>query len=131
SLLAGHPADVPSSDRHTVKPWFAGKLDYSPEVVDLAAAGFPLAGGRLDYLDGKPVAALVYRAGRHSINLFTWPAGGERQPRGPATSDLRGFHLVHWSQGGMTYWAVSDLAAPQLAVFQDRLATAVAQEAAR
>jgi anti-sigma factor RsiW len=110
SLLAGHPADVISTDQHTVKPWFAGKLDYAPVVVDLAAQGFPLVGGRLDYLGNHPVAALVYRADRHVINLFTWPAAYTPDGSGPepAASTQQGFHLLHWTQGGMTYWAVSD-----------------------
>jgi anti-sigma factor RsiW len=110
SLLAGHPADVISTDQHTVKPWFTGKLDYSPTVVDLAAHGFPLVGGRLDYLGSHPVAALVYRADRHLINLFTWPAAYTPDSSGPepAASTRQGFHVLHWTQGGMTYWAVSD-----------------------
>jgi len=121
SLLGGHPEDVISTDRHTVKPWFEGKLDYAPEVVDLAADGFPLAGGRLDYVDGRPVAALVYRSDRHVINLFTWPESDRAAPR-LAASAHRGFHVVRWTAGGMTYWAVSDLAAGKLEGFARRLA---------
>jgi anti-sigma factor RsiW len=124
SRLAGHAADVASSDRHTVKPWFSGRLDYTPAVVDLSGRGFPLAGGRLDYLGGRPVAALVYRAGPHAIDLFTWPAADARDsgpapvaPTGLITTSRRGFHLLHWSQSGMAYWAVSDLPADRLRQF--------------
>jgi anti-sigma factor RsiW len=126
SLLAGHPADVISSDRHTVKPWFTGKLDYAPQVLDLAAQGFPLAGGRLDYLDRHPVAALVYRAGPHTINLFTWPAT-TAPPIPPTATTERGFHLLHWTQSGMTYWAVSDASPDRLNDFARRLRAELAR----
>jgi anti-sigma factor RsiW len=114
SLLAGHPADVASTDQHTVKPWFAGKLDYSPVVIDLAAQGFPLVGGRLDYLGHHPVAALIYRADRHVINVFTWPTAYEPDGAGPVAASRQGFHVRHWTQGGMTYWAVSDVSEDRL-----------------
>jgi len=116
SLLAGRPADVVSTDQHTVKPWFAGKLDYAPLVVDLAGHGFPLLGGRLDYLGGHPVAALVYGADRHTINVFTWPTSytPDRSGPDPVAFTRQGFHLVHWSQSGMTYWAVSDASEERL-----------------
>lgn len=119
--LAGHPEDVASTDRHTVKPWFAGHLDYSPPVVDLAAQGFPLRGGRLDYVGGRPVAALVYQAGNHLVSVFVWPADGgvvaigAAPPAGAAAvSSRRGFQQLRWMQAGMAWWAVSDVAADRL-----------------
>ncbi|HEV3457936.1 MAG TPA: zf-HC2 domain-containing protein [Thermoanaerobaculia bacterium] len=119
--LSGRPEDVASTDRHTVKPWFAGRLDYSPPVVDLAAQGFPLRGGRLDYVGGRPVATLIYQAGNHLVSVLVWPAGPETAaerapaPGGAVTaSSRRGFQLRHWSQAGMTWWAVSEVAADRL-----------------
>jgi anti-sigma factor RsiW len=120
SLLAANVADVLSSDQHTVKPWFTGKLDFSPPVHDLAAQGFPLVGGRLDYLDGHPVAALVYRHRQHLINLFIWPAGST-QTSGPRLTSRQGYHLLHWTGEGMTFWAISDLNPDELEHFQRQL----------
>jgi anti-sigma factor RsiW len=105
SMLTNRQVDVVSSDRHTVKPWFGDKLDFSPDVKDLAAQGFPLIGGRLDYINGRPVAALVFHRAKHVINLFTWP--GSSAVAG--TQSLNGYHLVAWTKDGMAYWAVSDL----------------------
>jgi anti-sigma factor RsiW len=115
SLMATHLTDVPSTDKHTVKPWFDGKLDFAPAVVDLADHGFPLVGGRLDYLGKRPVAALVYGRQRHFINLFTWPDAGPAVE--PQADSRHGFQLVHWREHGMSYWAISDLNAAELGEF--------------
>jgi anti-sigma factor RsiW len=113
SLMANHLTDVPSSDTHTVKPWFADKLDYSPPAKDLSAQGFPLIGGRMDYVENRPVAALVYRRNQHFINLFVWPVElGQTMP--DIRSTVRGYNLIHWTQDGMTYWLISDLEPAQL-----------------
>jgi anti-sigma factor RsiW len=117
SLLVNHLTDVASSDQHTVKPWFLGKLDFAPPVINLEQKGFPLIGGRLDYAGGRVVPALVYRRHSHAINLFIWPAG---QP-GPASKNLDGYHIVSWTRGGFTYAAVSDLNLEELRAFQRAL----------
>ena len=116
SLMASHLADVASTDQHTVKPWFAGKLNFSPTVEDLAQQGFPLMGGRLDYLDNKPVAALIYRRNKHFINLFIWPSGSDSEVR-TKTESRQGYNLVHWTKSGMTYWVASDLNTSELQEF--------------
>ena len=118
SLLADHLTDVASSDRHTVKPWFAGKLDFAPTVVDLSAEAFPLVGGRLDYLEHRPVAALVYTRRKHAINLFLWPSdhdasSGEKLE----SSTIQGFQIVHWNEAGTACWAISDLNMSELRQF--------------
>ena len=114
SLLPGRLVDVPSSDRHNVKPWFAGKLSFSPPVPDLSPEGFPLAGGRLDVLAGREVAALVYTRRRHVINVYVCPAAGAP---GEASSLTNGFHIRHWNQGEMSFWAVSELDPKELEQF--------------
>ena len=105
---AGHLIDVASSDQHTVKPWFNGKLDFAPEVHDLSAQGFPLIGGRLDYIGGHPAAALVYRHKAHTINLFIWPAAGQVGAQRPASTS-RGYNVTCWTAAGMENCAVSDM----------------------
>jgi len=114
SLMADHLTDVSSSDTHNVKPWFAEKLDYSPPAKDLSVQGFPLLGGRMDYLENRPVAVLVYQRNQHLINLFVWPAT-ERTPE--SRFALRGYNLIHWKKSGMTYWLVSDLNQEELTEF--------------
>ena len=114
ALQPGHASDVASSDQHTVKPWFDGRIDYAPPVKDLAAARFPLLGGRLDYLAGRPVAALVYGRDKHLIDLFVWPDSGAVSGR---TGTRSGYNFQRWSYGGMVVWAVSDLNAVELAEF--------------
>ena len=115
SLMADHLTDVRSSDQHTVKPWFSGKLDFAPVVKDLAAEGFPLIGGRLDYVDNQPVAALLYKRRQHTISLFLWPA--KASDSGPETHVIRGYNAISWTRSHMTYWAVSDLNASELSQF--------------
>jgi len=116
SLMPGHLTDVPSSENHTVKPWFAGKLDFSPPVVDLGAEGFPLVGGRLDYAAGRPVAALVYRRGKHLINLFVWPSASAHD-FAEAAAARQGYNLLFWTRGQTNFWAISDVNAAELRQF--------------
>jgi anti-sigma factor RsiW len=116
SLMADHLWDVKSTDQHTVKPWFHGKLDFAPDVRDFSSSSFPLEGGRLEYISDRPVAALVYRHEKHYINLFTWPAPGEADS--PEVATIRqGYPIVHWVHAGMNYWAVSDISAEGLRQF--------------
>jgi anti-sigma factor RsiW len=116
SLLAGHLNDVESSDQHTVKPWFAGHVDFAPWAGNLADEGFPLQGGRLDYLDNHRVAALVFKRRDHVINLFIWPSS-DSPTQSPRLTRQNNYQMLHWSAAGMTYWAVSDLNAAELHEF--------------
>ncbi len=115
SLQADHLSDVISTDKHTVKPWFNGKLDFAPPTVDLAKTGFPIEGGRLDYINSKSVAVIVYRHYKHPINLYVWPSAGSNSI--VQTSIHNGYNLAHWAENGMSYWAVSDLETEKLVSF--------------
>jgi anti-sigma factor RsiW len=115
SLLVDHVTDVATSDQHTVKPWFNGKIDFSPPVADLAREGFPLVGGRVDYIGGRVVAALVYRRQAHIINVFIWPAASGTQ----TISSRDGYNIRNWNESGLTYWAVSDANADDVGRFQE------------
>jgi len=115
SLMPGHLTDVISSDQHTVKPWFNGKLDFSPPVYDFAGRDYPLIGGRLDYVGGRPVAVLVYRRRQHLINVFLWPA--TRLAGGPGVAMRQGYHLLHWTTLDYAYWVASDLGMAELREF--------------
>jgi anti-sigma factor RsiW len=114
SLMVEHLTDVASSDQHTVKPWFDGKLDFAPDVKDFAAQGFPLVGGRLDYLRGRAVAALVYRRNKHFINVFVWAAASANS-RESRFENLRGYSIISRETGGLHYCLVSDLNEKELA----------------
>ena len=124
SLQAGHLIDVETSDQHTVKPWFNGKLDVAPPVIDLTAQGFTLIGGRLDYINGQPVASIVYRRRKHVINLFV------AQPlsaavRGVKDQTVQGFNIRHWREAGLDLWAVSDIDAGELDEFGQKFTAAL------
>jgi len=126
SLQAGHLMDVETSDRHTVKPWFNGRVDVAPPVVDLTAESFTLLGGRLDYIDSEPVAAIVYQRRKHVINLFVAQHLGRRQARTIGDS-IQGYNVRHWSQDGLDLWAVSDIVGDELDEFVRKIASALRQ----
>lgn len=124
SLQAGHLMDVETSDQHTVKPWFDGKVDVAPPVIDLTAEGYTLVGGRLDYIGGEPVASVVYQRRKHVINLFVAQRlGAARADVGTRT--IQGYNVRHWSHGGLEFWAVSDLEGPELNEFVQKIAAAL------
>jgi anti-sigma factor RsiW len=119
SLQAGHLIDVVSTDQHTVKPWFNGKLDVAPPVIDLTAQGFTLVGGRLDYIDGRAIGAVVYKRRQHVINLFVAQTSSTEY-RAPKTETMQGFNCRRWGNRGLNFWAVSDIGADELAEFVDK-----------
>ncbi|HEX4409338.1 MAG TPA: anti-sigma factor [Xanthobacteraceae bacterium] len=122
SLQAGHLMDVQTSDQHTVKPWFNGKLDVAPPVIDLTAQGFTLLGGRLDYIDGEPVASVVYQRRKHVINLFVAQRLGARRP---LVTTIQGYNVRHWTEAGLDFWAVSDLADDELEEFVQKVSASL------
>jgi anti-sigma factor (TIGR02949 family) len=124
SLQAGHLTDVETSDQHTVKPWFNGKLDVAPPVIDLTAQGFTLIGGRLDYINGQPVASIVYRRRKHVINLFVGEPLGAAV-RGVKDESVQGFNIRHWRESGLDLWAVSDIDAGELDEFGEKFTAAL------
>src|SRR5713226_7912008 len=124
SLQGEHLTDVQTSDQHTVKPWFNGKVDVAPPVVDLTAQGFRLIGGRLDYIDGRAVASIVYRRRTHVINLFVAQAAAS-ESHGAKLETVQGFNIRRWKAQGLDFWAVSDIAADELQEFVDKFETAL------
>ena len=115
SLMPGHLTDVASTNQHNVKPWFNGRVDLSPPVPGLDSAGFVLNGGRLDYVAGRAVAAVVYLRRQHVVNVFSWPDAGDDTR--PSVVTAQGYNLVSWRTGGVAFWAVSDLNTTELAQF--------------
>ncbi|WP_213771271.1 anti-sigma factor [Bradyrhizobium sp. dw_78] len=129
SLQAGHLTDVISTDQHTVKPWFNGRLDVSPPVLDLTAQGFMLIGGRLDYVDARAIGAVVYRRRQHIINLFVSQTA-DTERRAARMETMQGFNVRRWREQGMNFWAVSDIAPDELAEFGEKFETALRASAA-
>jgi anti-sigma factor RsiW len=129
SLQPGHLMDVETSDQHTVKPWFNGKLDVAPPVIDLTAQGFTLLGGRLDYIDGEPVASVVYQRRKHVINLFVAQRLGAKHA-GEMTTTVQGYNVRHWTEEGLDFWAVSDLAPDELDEFIQKISASLHPSAA-
>ena len=123
SLQVNHLMDVVSTDQHTVKPWFNGKLDFSPQVIDLKTQDYPLIGGRLDVLGGRNVAAIVYQRRKHYINLFVWPS--DAAAIGDRATEKDGYHVISWTQNGMNYMAVSELGVKELKDFTGMIRTQV------
>jgi anti-sigma factor RsiW len=117
SLMADHLIDVASSDRHTVKPWFSGKIAVSPPAIDLAASGFSLLGGRLDYVDERPCAALVYRHDKHVINVLVWTHDDSGNSAATESYSRQGYNLIHVAGDALDYWVVSDLNRGELSEF--------------
>jgi anti-sigma factor RsiW len=127
SLLVDHLTDVATSDQHTVKPWFNGKIDFSPPVVDLAREGFPLQGGRVDYIGGRVVAALVYKRQSHVINVFVWPAGPGAATTLRTGASRDGYNMENWSADGLDFWAVSDVNTQEISRFRDAFSSRTAK----
>ncbi len=121
-MLPGHLADVASTDQHTVKPWFVGKLDFAPPVRDLAADGYPLTGGRLEYIDGRRVAALTYTIRLHPVNVFVWPDAAAANSA-PKLQTVKGHSIMRWTRDGMRYWAVTDAGPQEISRFVELMAS--------
>jgi anti-sigma factor RsiW len=126
ALAAPHAMDVASSERHTVKPWFNGRIPHSPQVADLTNDGFPLIGGRVDVVNTQPVATLVYGRRKHLISLSALPTG-DASEQSLTPNSIRGFNIVRWNDDGVAYWAASDLNAAELQTFAKLFQTAVAR----
>lgn len=124
SVVSARLVDVASSDQHTVKPWLSSKLDFSPPVTDLTGVGFPLVGGRVDYLDNRTVAALVYRHRQHVIDLFVWPEAKAARDRPLQAHSRQGYNSLRWTEGGMNFWAISDLNPADMKAFAEAYAAA-------